>query len=548
MKNRARAVVVAGGALAVGLVAGSSPTLAYGPTPGSLGCAIYFGDGSTPSSPTTWNDTFSLTQSPATPAPGQTVTVTFTAQTGSANGPVPLEAGMVPVTVKVALGGSQSGNVTLSHANYPSATVPAGGNLGTITATGTYVAGGAGAATATVNQVVMFNAQAATYCSATGTANPKGAPAATQIVEEFNVFGGSASVSSITGQTVTTHARVGNTINFSVSGLDANANLTANLQAVGGGGTPQGAGTGTTDAAGNGTGTLQVPTGATTGARSIVVSDGTNTVTAPITILGQPTLSITPNGGGTGTAVAVSGTNWNPGSTITVGGYQAFQGVPPPPATSDPSITATASASGGLSTTFTVNDPATKYIGAMSGAQFATANWAASSDDCVAKTGSATSGQCSLDYNLSQTINAGNLAMSRDAGAGNITFSAITLNGAEQETTGNLPAVTVTDFRGSTYGWSLTGTVTDFTGTPGGTISKDNLSWAPSCAATAGATNAVVAAAGSEGAVDGATLCSAPMETDGTGGSFDASAVLSLNVPAHQLAGSYSAKLTLTLS
>ena len=101
--------MVAGGALAVGLVVGSTPTLAYGPTAGALGCAIYFGDGDSPSSPTTWNDTYSLTQSPATPAPGQSVTVTFTAQTGSANGPVPLEAGMVPVTVKVALGGSQSG-------------------------------------------------------------------------------------------------------------------------------------------------------------------------------------------------------------------------------------------------------------------------------------------------------------------------------------------------------------------------------------------------------------------------------------------------------
>ncbi|MFD0593261.1 hypothetical protein ACFQZ4_12465 [Catellatospora coxensis] len=37
----------------------------------------------------------------------------------------------------------------------------------------------------------------------------------------------------------------------------------------------------------------------------------------------------------------------------------------------------------------------------------------------------------------------------------------------------------MTDYRGSTFGWSLVGTLTDFTGTPGGTIPKANLSWTP---------------------------------------------------------------------
>ena len=110
---------------AIGLVAaialGGTAAEAYGPAANSLGCRLYFSDTGTGTSPTTWSDTFGLTQTPATPSPGQTVTVTLTAAAGPNNGPVPLNAGDVPVIITLALGGSQSGTVTLNMATYPAA-------------------------------------------------------------------------------------------------------------------------------------------------------------------------------------------------------------------------------------------------------------------------------------------------------------------------------------------------------------------------------------------------------------------------------------------
>ncbi|MET8264787.1 hypothetical protein ABZU92_12400 [Micromonospora arida] len=547
LRTTATAVGVAALAAAATAVC-VSPAQAYGPTPGNLGCRLYFNDAGTGSSPTNWADSFGLTQTPATPSPGQTVTVTFTAAAGPNNGPVAINPGDVPIVVEAALGGSQSGPVTLQQTNYPAGPIPGNTPTGPITATGTYVAGATGAATLTVNRVILNNPIAKTYCSAAGDRDHKAAPVPTSIVESFTVFGGTVSVTSVTGQTVTGAARAGNVINYAVTGLAPSTALTATLRAADGTGTAEGSGTGTTDAAGAGTGTLTVPSGATTGARTVAVSDGTNTVSVPITILGSPGIAITPSGGGSGTVVTVTGTNWNPGSTVTIGGYKALTGAPPPPATSDPATTATAGATGGINATFTVTDSTTAYVGAQSGALFAISAWTGSADSCTAKTGSATTGNCTLSYNLSETVTAGNLSMARATGTGNIPFSGVTVGGSVQTATGDLSTVTVTDHRGSTFGWSLVGTVTDFTGTPGGTIAKSNLSWTPACVDTAGATNAVTAVAGTPGTVDAATLCSAPTSATGTGGSFDASAGLTLSVPANQLAGTYAATLTLTLS
>ncbi|GIH02422.1 hypothetical protein Rhe02_04890 [Rhizocola hellebori] len=529
--------------LAAASLAGQ-PAQAYGPVANSLGCRLYFTDAGTGISPTTWNDTFGLTLSPAQPSPGQTVTVTLTAAAGPTNGPSPLVAGDVPVVVAVDLGGVASGTVTLNLAGYPASAKDPYTPLGSITATGTFVAGAAGAATATVRQVKFANTTAATYCSNAGDRDQKASPEPTTIVEEFTVFDGATTITSVTGQTVSTHARAGNTINFAVTGLAPNAALTASLKDSTGAGTGEGSGSGSTTATGSGTGTLVVPAAPTPGARTLVVSDGVNSVSKPITILGTPTVSINPHGGGAGTSVAVTGTNWNPGSSVTIGGYKPLAGPPPPLSTSDTKVTVTASASGGIGGSFTVSDPTTAYVGASAGfgpsTLFAIAGWTVSPDSCASP--------CPLAYNLTQVVTGGSLAMARTAGSSNISLSGITLNGSVQESSGTLSALTVTDYRGSTFGWSLVATLSDFTGTPGGTISKANLFWSPLCVSTPGATNAVTAVAGSAGPVDAATLCSAPADPAGTGGSFDASAALALTVPANQLAGNYTATLTITLS
>ncbi|WP_406080983.1 hypothetical protein [Micromonospora sp. NBC_00858] len=165
------------------------PAAAVGPTAATLGCRLYFNDAGSGSSPTVWQDTFTLTQSPAAPKVGDTVTVTLTAQAGPDNGPVGLNAGDVPVNVTLALGGSLSGSATLRMSSYPARAVAPADPLGPITATGTYFAAAAGAATLTVGRVTFANASATTHCSAAGDRDHKAAPAPTSIVESITIGG-----------------------------------------------------------------------------------------------------------------------------------------------------------------------------------------------------------------------------------------------------------------------------------------------------------------------------------------------------------------------
>ncbi|GAA3228034.1 hypothetical protein GCM10010532_061760 [Dactylosporangium siamense] len=166
---------------AVALVGLAVPALAADPVAATLGCRLYFSDAGTGTSPTSWNDTFTLTQSPASPAAGQTVTVTLAAAAGVTNGPVPLNAGDVPVRVTVAVGGAQTGTVTLNQTAYPASAKAAAVPLGPISATGTYTATTAGTVTLTVRQVAFANVTATTYCSATGDRDHKVAPVDTPI-------------------------------------------------------------------------------------------------------------------------------------------------------------------------------------------------------------------------------------------------------------------------------------------------------------------------------------------------------------------------------
>lgn len=170
---------------AVALGGLAAPALAADPVAATLGCRLYFGDTGTGTSPTSWADSFTLSQSPASPAAGETVTVTLAAVAGVTNGPVPLNAGDVPVRVTVTLGGAQTGTVTLNQAAYPASAKAAAVPLGPIGATGTYTAAAAGTVSLTVRQVAFANVTATTYCSASGDRDHKAAPEATPITASF---------------------------------------------------------------------------------------------------------------------------------------------------------------------------------------------------------------------------------------------------------------------------------------------------------------------------------------------------------------------------
>ncbi len=153
--------------------------------------------------------------------------------------------------------------------------------------------------------------------------------------------------------------------------------------------------------------------------------------------------------------------------------------------------------------------------------------------------------QCG-QQDVTVTVTGGPLTLAQDPGE--VVLDPVTLNGAAQTTTGMLRRVTVSDARGSSVGWSLIGTLGDFKGPAGASIAAGNLTWTPQCTARAGATPVVTGTPGPLGEA-GALLCSTADSTAGpVGGSYDAGAALSLNVPAATASGEYDAVLTLTLS
>jgi len=117
---------------------------------------------------------------------------------------------------------------------------------------------------------------------------------------------------------------------------------------------------------------------------------------------------------------------------------------------------------------------------------------------------------------------------------------------------GRLAPLLVQDFRGSTTGWSLTATMSDFTGPGGATLDADRTAWEPHCGAHPGPaepypSTAVPGSPVSAGRT--ALLCSTPSARGVTGGQFDVGADLRLPVPAGSArSGGYTATLLLTLT
>ncbi|MET9698627.1 beta-xylosidase [Streptomyces sp. NPDC006529] len=143
---------------------------------------------------------------------------------------------------------------------------------------------------------------------------------------------------------------------------------------------------------------------------------------------------------------------------------------------------------------------------------------------------------------VTATVQSGALSMTQ-AGA-SIALGAIPFGGGAAP--GRIGTVTVTDLRGGPAGWTLTGTVTDFTGPGGVRIPGAELSWTPVCVTTPGSRGTCVA--GSAGVVgpEGAVLARAPAAAGG--GTFTVDATVTLRVPPYTRPGGYTAVLTLTLS
>lgn len=394
--------------------------------------------------------------------------------------------------------------------------------------------------------------------SGSSSVNPATTPVDTNIVSSsFSAVGPTATISSISNQTVTTAARKNDVISFNVTNFTPGT-ATAELCNTSGASCDAGSTSVTVAGDGTGSGTVTVAASPTTGSRALKVTSGSDTSLTPITILTNPTISTNVVGGGAGTIVTVTGTNWDPSQSVTIGGYASPPPIPPP-ATADTPVVTTANASGAISTTFTVNAANTAFIGATHThvvgppptVLFTSTAFTFSGDSCTAKVGSASTGTCALLQTVKLTVTAGDLKMSK--ATGDVTMSAVSLDGTAQTSTGSLQDVTVMDYRGGTLGWSLTGKFTGLTGPA--TIAPSKLTWTPSCTADATNNDDTVTTGAAGAFTDSSTampLCSVTtggLGTDGTsGGDTDADAALSLALGANQAAGAYTGTITLTLS
>lgn len=265
----------------------------------------------------------------------------------------------------------------------------------------------------------------------------------------------------------------------------------------------------------------------------VKVGDGANAATTPLTV--QPgavrIARVSPTSGPVGTTVTVTGTGFTPGKFVYVVGTDD-SGIAGPG-----TKTATVLPDGTFSLTVTVESANITQIRIREGAP--------SSSPTVFVPFTVTTGPAPGTQAVDVTFAPGQLSMSQ-AGTG-IDFGTATLNGQAQQLTAPLNQVTVTDSRGGTSGWSLTGTMTDLVAANGtDKIPAGNMSWAPSCAALPGSLSTVTS--GSTGPLgSAATLCSQAADTKATGGRFTADAQITLTTPEFAAAGAYSGTLTLSL-
>src|SRR5215469_985679 len=127
----------------------------------------------------------------------------------------------------------------------------------------------------------------------------------------------------------------------------------------------------------------------------------------------------------------------------------------------------------------------------------------------------------------------------------------LTVDAANTTGTGNLNgnAITVSDTRNTTPGWSVTGQESDFAGPGTASISGNQLGWTPTSTATlpAGVILGPVVAPASPGLGTTAAVLAQEHAGANTGTSSAAlSANLALAIPAAQAAGAYAGTLTLT--
>ena len=376
----AAALVVA----AVGVAGLQGLANAYGPTSTTLAGSLFLGNtasGTTATTNNTYTAVLTLSQSPANPNAGQSVTVTLVSATGPFTGPVGVNANPQVISSVVNVTGAQTASVQMYDVNstggtacaYPVTNIGTTSNQGGWTTEGTYTASGNGAASIKLNQI-FFDDQgngaggSTNLCAGTannadyyvsdvtqtaGSALPGLAKTAPQnsntVAEAFTITGPNAAVTfvggTVTGAGSYTRGSTGDVRAATKNTAVGTVNLAGTVWGVSkvssdftdeicnSAGSSCDTANSTngkvleTDASGNLTGRIAVLTGNTTGSRAIKLTEGSNVSLTPLTILGSAAASISPTSGGPGTVVALTGSNSLPLSRAVVSAQISNVGV-----------------------------------------------------------------------------------------------------------------------------------------------------------------------------------------------------------------------------
>lgn len=194
---------------------------------------------------------------------------------------------------------------------------------------------------------------------APGGPNPATDPVTTGLAADFTaVATPSLTITEIDDQAVLTTARPGDVVTVAASGLASSTLATVQLCDATSSCTPL-AGL-QADADGVGTATVMVPGGATVGAGTLQVDDGTTNASTPLSVLGVQTVAAAEELESESTAVTLTGTGWDPGRAVTIQGYAGTDSSAD--ATDDPEGTADVAADGTFSATYEVSDQDTESV------------------------------------------------------------------------------------------------------------------------------------------------------------------------------------------
>ncbi|MFD3807629.1 hypothetical protein ACFWTC_29430 [Streptomyces sp. NPDC058619] len=524
-----------GGASLAALVVTAAGSLVLAGSPAHAGSASVTYDCVFSSSHSLFTATATLT-APATAAAGESVDVKLSlANKGPANGPVALPAASVVPSAKILVSGQAPLTLTAPASNPP---VPAKGEIPIPDLTGKLTVAQPGTVTLTPDQLTL---DIPSYGLSLGC-TLQGAPPVLHTLTVTPAAGSTtAAVTGISGRPAsnTTGARPGDVLTLAGMGWQAGAPVGAvELCSL--------AGTGCSGADlipdlrvgadGKLAGTVTVGAGAAPGPHRLKITQGSASVSLVLGVLGTRTLQVAPGGGGPGTSATVSGASFDPGDEVTVTTLDK-DGKP----VGGMGLTAPVDARGNFTATLVPAVGAVKIAAKeKDGGDTAETPWS----------GSANGG--GSDQTLKVVVSGGALTMSAEPGE--VVLSPVTVDGTAHDSTGSLRALEVKDFRGTTEGWSLVGTVTDFRNAAGASIPANRLSWTPQCAVHPGSAAASAVVPGSAGPLSpttAAALCTQAASADPasvTGGHFDAGAALNLRVPEIVQSGEYAAVLRLTLS